>query len=105
MSGKGSQLPLFTSPDLVEGNAPNTAGGIPFTTCDVRECNGRCSVFFDPAVVRASLIPVIFKDSSDDHLVGTCQKHYGQIRYRHGTDLAYKIRGGKVRAYVKDVWI
>lgn len=108
MNGKGSQPSLFTSLDELDGlPAPNdTRHGQPVRAhCDVRECDGKRSVFFDPGVVRNSLIPVIFSDDIDPHLVGVCQIHYRQIRWRHGTDLAYHMRNGKVSAYVKDVWI
>lgn len=107
MSGKGSQLPLFTSPENSEGSAPSQGRGTPFTTrsCDISGCNLKPTVFFDPIVVRPSLWPIVFKDDISPHGVGTCRVHYGQIRWRHGTDLAFKMRGNKIRAYVKDVWI
>ena len=33
---------------------------------------------------------------------GICQRHYPQLRTKHGTELGYRMRRGQPVAYIKD---
>jgi hypothetical protein len=77
------------------------------------------AVWFPVTAIRADLMEPVFglpnwsgrgydirlaDWSMYDDFAHVCQKHYAQIRNRHGTELGYRMRNGKTEAYVKGYW-
>ena len=93
--------------------------------CQVKGCQNRRGVLFSITVLYAQVVPDIFGipaystkilpgwlhhfPDSDvwwyPHDVFVCQKHFSQIRRKHGTELGYTMRDGQIKRYVKDYYV
>lgn len=93
--------------------------------CQVTDCHNPRAVLFSITVIYAQVVPDIFGippysskilpgwiplfPNSDvwwyPHDVFVCQKHFSQIRRKHGTELGYTMRNGQIKRYVKDHYV
>ena len=85
--------------------SPGISGSL--RACDVLGCTSQAAVLFYLDVINCNFWQDIFgwgKDT-DEIFAYACTRHYTSLKHRHGTDLGYRMRDGKIRAYVKDQWM
>jgi hypothetical protein len=69
--------------------------------CQVSECAGSVAIWLPTRPIRYSLLLALFNDTPD--IVAICKPHYKMLHRADGITLGYRVRQGKLQAYVKDV--
>ena len=82
--------------------------------CWIIDCTAKWGVLFSSAEIKPSLMPVLFGlppyptsyEEWERYPQGicVCQRHYRALRNKHGTELGYRMRNGRVERYVKDYY-
>lgn len=79
--------------------------------CDAVNCQEGAVTWIPTGELSPSLLDAVFEiprtESYEDwasqpQVLGLCRVHYRQIRRRDGYTLGYRLRNGKIRAYVKE---